>query len=539
MARAEREAGNLEEAAALFERLLASSREGEGSNRERAIAHRELGETYLALGRPNAAAAQYVESLAADPEQRILHYRAGILFRQLAEHSKAARHLSAALEQGFRNNAVRFHLASAQFASGQLAAGLETARAILREHPAGGGVALRVGRLLFEFHFYRDALAAFEAALEESGSSADARVYLALTNHLLNRHGQVVELLEPVSIQGGSATAEALTLLASALASLDRFEEAEELLQRAIASEPSNPHAYWNLALVLLEQGQTEPALGWFGKMRSLAGTTRPKVFYSIRRNSCADAYQEIARHSPGRGRGANPGRGLEFLELASALGARHHHGTAVELLRIAAGDLSGDDPLPARLPRALGFSCLNLQPGSEIPARLLERAIELAPNDHQAQFLLGRAYQKRQQPEQAAEAFERAIRIKPDAAPYYTELGRLLASGSAGAEQAARAGEVLAEAIKIDPASASALFELGKLRMGQGRLDEAAEHLRRAIEAEPEFYEAYYVLGQLHARAKRPRQSRELLRIFEAKKAAIEARSTVWKDATSGIGGE
>ena len=70
-------------------------------------------------------------------------------------------------------------------------------------------------------------------------------------------------------------------------------------------------------------------------------------------------------------------------------------------------------------------------------------------------------------------------------------------------------------------------------MRMGQGRLDTAEEHLRKAIESEPEFYEAYYVLGQVHARAKRTADARECFRVFEAKKAAIEARSTIWKDAT------
>ena len=76
-------------------------------------------------------------------------------------------------------------------------------------------------------------------------------------------------------------------------------------------------------------------------------------------------------------------------------------------------------------------------------------------------------------------------------------------------------------------------------LRMVQGRLDEAAEHLRKAIESEPEFYELYYVLGQVLVRAQKTAEARECLRTFEAKKAANEARSTIWKDATVGLGAE
>ena len=538
LARAQREAGELAEAAESFERLLASVRAAERAGAELATLHRELGETYAALDRPSDAVEQYETSLSADPTQKILHYRAGILYRQLSEHSKAADHLSEAFEQGFRNTGVRFHLAAAQLAAGQLAAGLDNARSMIGQRPPNGDTALRVGRLLFQHLFYKDAIEAFEAALGSSGQALEARVYLALTNHLLNRHERTVELLEPVAAPGGSGNAEALTLLAAALASLDRFAEAEALFERAIAREPSSPHAYFNLALVQLEQGKSEIAEDWFRKMRMSTTSASPKVFYAIQRNSCGDAFEEITAGSGEDRVGANPGQGLQFFEFASTLGARHHHGTAVELLRVAARHATGPELPRPRLLRALALSCLNLEPTSEIPARLLERVTELDPQDHRAHFLLGRAHQEGRRPEGAAEAYERAIELKPDAVPYYTELARSLKS-MGGVDEAARVGAVLSKALAIDPSDASVRFELGKLHLEQGRLDEAAEQLRKAVEAEPEFYEAYYVLGQVHARARKPGRARQYLRMFETKKAAIEARSTIWKDVVVGQGSE
>ena len=528
-ARALRDAGSLPDAAESIERLLAEVREGAHAGAESATLHRELGEIYVALERPRDAAEQYEKSLAADPTQRILHYKAGILYRQLSENSRAADHLAESFKQGFRNTGVRFHLASAQFASGQLTAGRENAREILEQTEAGGDMALRVGRLLFQHLFYRDAIEAFETAFDSPGESPEARVYLALTNFLLNHHERTVELLEPMAAPGGSGNSEALTLLASALASLDRFEEAESLLERAVATEPASPHAYLNRALVLLEQGETEAAEGWFDKMRAAASAASPKVFYAIRRDSCGDAYKEVATGSGEDGVGANPGQSLQYFELARTLSGRHHHGTAVELLRIAARKASGHELARPGLLHALGFSCVNLEPESEIPVRLLERSIELDPQRHQSHFLLGRAYQKRRKPVQAAAAFERAIQLNPDAASYYTELGRLLSDSN----DSARAIEVLSRAIEIDPFDAAARYELGKLWMGQGRLTDAAEQLRMAIEAEPEFYEAYYVLGQIHVRERRPDRARGYLQMFHRMKAATEARSTVWKDAT------
>ena len=538
-ARAQREAGDLAEAAESFERLLATVRDGGAAAAELPAFHRELGEIYVALDRPRQAVEQYEASLAADPKQRILRYRAGILYRQLSENSKAVEHLSEALEQGFRNTAVQFHLAAAQFGSGQIEAGVETARTTLQQSMSGSDVAMRIGRLLFEYYFYRDAIGAFELAFQRSSEALDVRVYLALTNHLLNRHERTVELLDPLAAPGGSGNSEALTLLAAALASLDRFDEAEALLERAIREEPSSPHAYLNLALVLLDQGKAERAGDWFDQMFLSAGSASPKVFYAVQRNSCVDAYQEIVAGSEGKAAIADPERGLQLFEFARSLSDRHHHGTAVELLRIATRDTSDRELPRSRLHRQLGFSCLNLESGNETAVELLQLAIDLDPLDHQAYFLLGRAQQKRRRPEQAAKAFERAIQLQPDVVPYHTELARSLLSSRVSPDGASRVIAILTNAIEIDSSDASARFELGKLWMGQGRLDTAEEHLRKAIESEPEFYEAYYVLGQVHARAKRTADARECFRIFEAKKAAIEARSTIWKDATAGLGAQ
>lgn len=535
-ARAERETGDLPAAAQSFERLLSSARANDPTEAPLSTLHRELGEVYAAMERPRAAAAQFEQSLAADPAQRVLRYRTGILYRQLGQHSNAAEHLSEAFQQGFRNTAVRFHLAASQFASGQFAAGLDNARTILSQSPPTSDAALRVGRLLFEYHFYMDAIDAFEAASGGASQPIETRVYLALSNHLLNRHQRAVELLQPLAAPDGSGNAEVLTLLAAALASLDRFDEAEGLFERAIAKEPSSPHPYLNLALVLLEQGKAQLASELFDKMFLKAGSASPKVFYAIRRNSCRDAYQEIAGRSKLDSVGANPDRGLQFFEFARSLSGRHHHGTAVELLRLAGRDTGGSELPRALLHRALGLSCLNLASGSETPTRLLERATELDPLDHRAHFLLGRAHQERHRPEQAANAFERAIQIQPDVVPYHAELARSLMSGGGGIDQTAKAGSILVKALQIDSSDPSVHFELGKLRMGQGRLDEAEQHLLKALDAAPEFYEAHYVLGQVYARAKKTVRARASIRMFEAKKSAIEARSTVWKDSTVGI---
>ena len=536
-ARALRDAGNHAEAAEAFEKLLAEVPTGERVDARAAPLHRELGEIYAARQRVRDAVGQFEKSLIAEPEQPTLRYRVGILYRRLGEHAKAADHLARAVELGLRNTGVRFHLAAAQLASGQSTAGLENARSVLAPRPPGGDLALRVGRLLFQYLFYQDALGAFESAFEESPDSYEIRFFAGLTNFLLNRHERTVELLDPLAAPGAEGTAEALSLLASALAALDRFDRAEALFERAVVREPSSPHAYLNLAFVLLEQGKAASAEAWLTKMRLAAGEASPKVFYAVRRNSCAEAERETANPpapSSTEDR-TDPEQGRQYFELAQILGRRGHHGTAVELLRIAArhsGDSeTGEGGGRAGLLHALAFACLNLEPESPRPLRLLEQAIELAPQRGELHYLLGRAYWKQRKPAEAAAALEQAIALQPGEGSYYTELGRALAAGrSPAGDDAERAAAMLGKAIEIDPADALARYELGKLWMALGRLSAAAEQLRKAVETEPEFYEPYYVLGQIHAREKQPKKAREYFEIFEKKKAAAEARSTIGK---------
>ena len=538
-ARALRASGRLAESASSFESLLARVEDGRPAEAGTADLHRELGELFEAMERPRDAVAQYERSLAENPTQAVLHYRAGILLRRLAESSGAVRHLAQSVRLGFRNTGVRYHLAAAQLASGQLAEGLASARTLLRLGPRSGDLALRVGRLLFRHLFYKDALDAFEAALGLPGPSREARVYLALTNHLLNRHERSVELLSPLAAPGASADPESLTLLASAMASLDRFQEAEDLFEKAIARDPSSPHASLNLALVMLEQGKLDAADARLARMRLESAPQSPKVFYAVRRNSCEEGSREIT-NGDGRPAGeADAERAIQLLGFADELSARHHYGTAVEMVRLAARHATGGAPARHRLLRALAFSCLNIEPTAGTAARLLERAIELEPDRHGLHYLLGRAYRERRDTARAEAAIERAIQLKPDAAAYYSELGSMLAADRADANAVVRAGEMLVRAIELDPSGAAARFELGKLRMGQDRLAEAAEQLRGAIAAEPEFYEAHYVLGRIHARRGEPELAREHLELFESRKAASEARSTVWKEAAVQLSAE
>ena len=523
-ARAQRLAGNLQSAAEVLERIL-----GERTSLTPASSsalHKELGEIRLLQGRSGAAASQFEEALKARPGQAAVHYQAGIAYRGAANHSKAAEHLDRAVALGFRTTSALLHLAGAHFATGRFSAGLRISRELLDSGLQSSRVLLQLGRQMFRYLFYRDALRAFEAAFSLEPGSYEVRFFLALTNSLVNRHQEVERLLAPLGEE--VATAESVSLLASALAQQDRMAEAKALFQDMIETHPASPHAYLNLSLVLLEQGLADDAEKYLDALRVLDTGESPKVFYIVRRNSCTTIADQLGSKDQPSVR--NPDRAGAYFEVAQGLALRHHHGTAVEVLRLTRR-YEGDTP---RTLRALAYSCLHLEPHSSAPVRMLEALIRLEPRRGEAHHLLGRAHLRQGRVGAAIVSHRAAVALEPGNSDFRTELGR---AHIAAADETSRIAAIQAftEASELGPGNAVARYELGKLLVHQGRLVEALQVLDEAIQAEPEFHNAYYALGQLHIRAGRPEQARPNLNLFREKKAAAAARTSVSAGFASG----
>jgi tetratricopeptide (TPR) repeat protein len=102
------------------------------------------------------------------------------------------------------------------------------------------------------------------------------------------------------------------------------------------------------------------------------------------------------------------------------------------------------------------------------------------------------------QAPEQAAEAFRRAVELDAGLADAHINLGVLLHERAdlEGAELCYRL------ALRADPASATAAYNLGVVLEDLGKPEEATEVYRRAIESDPLLADAYYNLSRLYERA-------------------------------------
>jgi len=102
------------------------------------------------------------------------------------------------------------------------------------------------------------------------------------------------------------------------------------------------------------------------------------------------------------------------------------------------------------------------------------------------------------QSPEQAADAFRRAVELDAGLAGAHINLGVLLHERSdlEGAEMCYRL------ALRADPDSATAAYNLGVVLEDLGKPVEATEVYRRAIECDRLLADAYYNLSRLYERA-------------------------------------
>ena len=139
--------------------------------------------------------------------------------------------------------------------------------------------------------------------------------------------------------------------------------------------------------------------------------------------------------------------------------------------------NFQGEDQQPAAVPDA-------------VPVPALRRDNTLDPEDW---FRLANDLEM-SAPEQAREAYRRALELDPGHVDARINLGRLL--HEAGQLRAAEANYRLS--LADQPDDATALFNLGVVVEDDGRRREATEIYRRTIAADPEYADAYFNLARL-----------------------------------------
>jgi Flp pilus assembly protein TadD len=114
-------------------------------------------------------------------------------------------------------------------------------------------------------------------------------------------------------------------------------------------------------------------------------------------------------------------------------------------------------------------------------------------PNQHLLWAELGEAYDVAGRNDEAAQAYEQAVKAKPDDPGYYNNLGNVLARE--GKIDDARAAYT--KSAELDPAhAATAWRNFGISLYNANRLSDAVEPLQKAVQLEPKNAQTWYLLG-------------------------------------------
>lgn len=152
---------------------------------------------------------------------------------------------------------------------------------------------------------------------------------------------------------------------------------------------------------------------------------------------------------------------------------------------------------------RAHGLALCNLSKvlgwagKGEESARLALEAVELIPEEADAQYEAGNACLQFRRREEAVRHYQQALRLKPNVPYYYYSLG--VAMHEQG--HLDKAAVNYREALRLDPQFAPAHYNLGNVYSTEGRLSQAADHFQRALRINPNQADCWNNLGLVYAR--------------------------------------
>jgi tetratricopeptide (TPR) repeat protein len=158
----------------------------------------------------------------------------------------------------------------------------------------------------------------------------------------------------------------------------------------------------------------------------------------------------------------------------------------------------------------------------TKLARQYLSKALQLSPNDHHVQLLLGLAYGDEGETKQARELLEAATRRGgPSYAAHYG-LGRLFLAE----RKWVKAVQEFKRALVSHP-SPEAYYALGCLYYELGRNGLAIRHLRKAVELDASYGEAFQLLGLVYQRSGNASSAQTAFEKAEIARALARERGT------------
>lgn len=154
----------------------------------------------------------------------------------------------------------------------------------------------------------------------------------------------------------------------------------------------------------------------------------------------------------------------------------------------------------------------LNKFVSRDVAARCWEECVQRQPDFGEAYYWLGKEWFKKGEYEKALHNLRRAVEFKAPVADVRMQLADALIN----AGQPGEAVSVLREQVRVAPQEVAGWFYLGHTCALLGRLDEAAENYRHALDVNPDCHQAWHGLALISQKHGERDKAREYFQKFQ-----------------------
>jgi tetratricopeptide (TPR) repeat protein len=374
----------------------------------------------------------------------------------------------------------------------------------------------------------REALWEFAEAVRLDESNVDARMHLG-SLALLGSDFEEVDAQAKAILEIEPDNANAHTLLGQALEGLGQADEAEPHYLRAVEIEP--------------EKGPYLHVLASYYVRRGDRASAEPAFVRNTELDPSFQAYTALARFlAEDPSRDANAVTAFEkavevaegedtvsaYQSLARLHFSRDRFEDAVKVLETGIAKLA-DSP-SHKLELMYLLARLHGEKGNDAAAAaILEEAVAVDPESVQPYLTLADSRNERGDSAGALEAIEKALAVDPKHTNALLEKAALLARDGRSKDDPARIeeGAKLAEQVlAAEPTNPSALLVKAKIAIATEDTEAATQAARAAVEAQPNWGQAHYILGTALAKSGNHSAARaEVARAVELEPGNRDAR--------------
>jgi len=448
------------------------------------------------IGAEDFAAAEEIlrKVLMEEPDSAVAENLLGVCQAQTGGYEAAKKSFEKAIELNPKFPDPRVNLGNMLLGMHEEAAAMRQFKAALAIDP---GILSRdvtsystfnvLGLCLTADHKYVEARRAFERSIRINPKFAPAHVNLGNTFVALKQEGAALkEFLNALAIQPKDPTA--LFNVGLIYGREGKVNLAEEYLSKAHDLAPEDKAISFALAEAQISCGEKEAA------EKTIANLKKEAQLGPTAKQGLATLWLE----------NGEPGKAVELIQDAPEVApsfyklgyktaeSNFESGRYAEAAKIleAIRSLAGPDAAFHDLLGSVYYALDDPRKASDE----LQEAIRLEPTDPEHYFKLGMVFLKHRTPEPAITVFESALKTRPDVPKLWLGLGLsyYFASRLQDAEQALR------KALALDPQYEVPYVVLGDLFEQSGRVDEAIDVFGKVIQIRPDLYLPYYYYGKL-----------------------------------------